>query len=128
MAYKLQMKRYNSAIGDFDLMYPRTKIEQVAGGQRQIITALITIPANWTVVNEDYATQSVNIAGVTASTKIDLQADIDMTLSMGEDGCTGVYIVNNGGTCTAYAIGNPPPCPQLHCKPHCQLYRQMARL
>ena len=52
-------------------------------------------------------TQTVTISGatITANTKVDLQPDATALAQLISDGVTALYIENNNGTLTAYAIG-----------------------
>ena len=51
-------------------------------------------------------TQTVTVSGytVTANTKVDLQPDATAIAQMISDGVQALYVVNNNGTLTAYAI------------------------
>ena len=69
--------------------------------------ATVTLSTNWTGSASPY-TQSVNITGTTANSKVDLQPDASVIAQMGNDGTTALYIVNNNGTLTAYAVGMKP--------------------
>lgn len=55
-------------------------------------------------------TQTVTLSGYTptANTKIDLQPDINTIQQLINDEVGGLYIENNNGVLTAYAIGNKP--------------------
>ena len=45
---------------------------------------------------------------VTANTLVDINQDIAMYQSLQSEGCFGIYVVNNAGTLTAYAMGQSP--------------------
>lgn len=55
-------------------------------------------------------TQTVTISGytITANSKVDLQPDSTALARMISDGVNALYISNNNGTLTAYAIGAAP--------------------
>lgn len=52
--------------------------------------------------------QTITIDGVTANSKIDLQPDSIVLNQMITDGVHALYIENNNGILTAYAIGSAP--------------------
>ena len=101
----INMNRYNGST--YDTLYPATTISQVANGQQQIKVVNITLGTNWTA-GDGYYTQAVTIAGGTANTKVDLQAGYDVIAQMLEDGCTAIYVQNDSGVFTAYAVGEAP--------------------
>ena len=102
--YRINMKRYNGT--DYDIMYPRTFMEQVANGQRQIIVHTGSLGTSWTGTGP--YTQVVTIDGIDSDSKIDLQPDADVINKLMESGTTALYIVNNSGVATAVAIGAAP--------------------
>ena len=67
--------------------------------------ASVTLSATW--AGDDPYTQTVTISGytVTAHSKIDLQPDTNAIAQLVSDGVQALYIDNNNGTLTAYAIG-----------------------
>lgn len=52
-------------------------------------------------------TQTVTVSGytITANSKVDLQPDASQIAQLIEDGVQALYIANNNGTLTAYAVG-----------------------
>ena len=102
--YRINMKRYNGT--DYDIMYPRTLIEQVTDGQRQIIVDTVSLGTSWTGTGP--YTQVVTIDGIESDSKIDIQPDADVINKLMESGTTALYIVNNSGVATAVAIGAAP--------------------
>lgn len=71
-------------------------------------TSSITLTAaGWTGDTSPY-TQSITIAGSTAHTKVDLQPDASAIAQLITDGVAGMYIANDGGTLTAYAVSAKP--------------------
>ena len=51
--------------------------------------------------------QNVVIDGISASSMVTIQADLDQIAHLGENG-TALYIENDGGVTTAYAVGSKP--------------------
>lgn len=102
--YRINMKRYNGT--DYDIMYPRTLIEQVTNGQRQIIVDTVSLGTSWTGTGP--YTQVVTIDGIDSDSKIDLQPDANVINKLIESGTTALYIVNDGGVATAVALGAAP--------------------
>ena len=102
--YRINMKRYNGT--DYDVMYPRTLIEQVTNGQRQIIVDTVSLGTSWTGTGP--YTQVVTIDGIESDSKIDIQPDADVINKLMESGTTALYIVNDNGVATAVALGAAP--------------------
>lgn len=102
--YRINMKRYNGT--DYDIMYPRTLIEQVTNGQRQIIVDTVSLGTSWTGTGP--YTQVVTIDGIESDSKIDIQPDANVINKLMESGTTALYIVNDSGVATAVALGAAP--------------------
>ena len=102
--YRINMKRYNGT--DYDIMYPRTLIEQVTDGQKQIIVDIVSLGTSWTGTGP--YTQVVTIDGIESDSKIDIQPDADVINKLMESGTTALYIVNDSGVATAVALGAAP--------------------
>ncbi len=67
----------------------------------------VTLSTNWTGDTSPY-TQTVTIFGTTPNSKVDLQPDATAVSQMVDDGTVSLYIANNNGTLTAYAVGEKP--------------------
>lgn len=102
--YRINMKRYNGT--DYDIMYPKTLIEQVTDGQKQIIVDIVSLGTSWTGTGP--YTQVVTIDGIESDSKIDIQPDTYVINKLMESGTTALYIVNDSGVATAVAIGAAP--------------------
>ena len=66
----------------------------------------LQLPASWAGTGP--FTQVLTIDGATANSKIDLQPDAAVIAQLLSDGVQALYIVNDNGTCTAYAVGAAP--------------------
>lgn len=102
--YRINMKRYNGT--DYDIMYPKTLIEQVTNGQRQIIVDTVSLGTSWTGTGP--YTQVVTVAEADANSKVDLQPDATIIQKLIDAGTTALYIVNDDGVFSAVAIGSAP--------------------
>lgn len=102
--YRINMKRYNGT--DYDIMYPRTLIEQVTDGQKQIIVDTVFIGTSWTGTGP--YTQVVTVSEADANSKVDIQADATIIQKLIDAGTTALYIVNNDGVFNAVAVGAAP--------------------
>ena len=102
--YRINMKRYNGT--DYDIMYPRTLIEQVTDGQRQIIVDTVSLGTSWTGTGP--YTQVVTVAEADADSKVDIQPDATIIQKLIDAGTTALYIVNDDGVFSAVALGAAP--------------------
>ena len=85
---------FNTALADL----PNYKVKKAA----------LSLPAaSWAGSASPY-TQSVTIDGITVNSKVDLQMDSTAIGVMVDSGTTAIYIANNNGTLTAYAVGEKP--------------------
>lgn len=112
--YNIQMNKYNALNAEYDQLYPATKIENVDGLdtalQKKANTtkkASITLSTDWTGTESPY-TQLVTIPNTNTNSKVDLQPDASVIAQMVDDGTVAMYIANNNGTLTAYAVGEKP--------------------
>ena len=69
--------------------------------------ATITLSTDWIGDASPY-TQVVIISGITANSKVDLQPDATAIQQMIDDGTVAMYVVNDNGILTTYAIGEKP--------------------
>lgn len=82
-------------------------IKDVTARNMKPNTAAITLSAaSWT--GNDPYTQAISIAGVTAQSKVDLQPDATVLAAMMDAGVNAMYVENNNGVLTAYALGAAP--------------------
>lgn len=102
--YRINMKRYNGT--DYDVMYPRTLIEQVTDGQRQIIVDSVSIGTSWSGTGP--YTQTIVVDNADANSKVDIQTDATIIQKLIDSGTTALYIVNNDGVFSAVAVGAAP--------------------
>lgn len=88
------------------------EVEELSAGfpDKQDITDKLTLTlaaASWTGSESPY-TQGVTITSGTATSQADIQADAAAIQQMLDDGTNAIYIANNNGTFTAYAVGEKP--------------------
>lgn len=88
------------------------EVEELSGAvpdkQEQIDKLTLTLTAaGWTGSASPYS-QGVSITGGTATTQVDIQADDTVIQQMLDDSTNAIYIANNNGTFTAYAVGEKP--------------------
>ena len=93
-----------------DLAKPISTATQTALNAKQgsIIKGSVTLTvAGWVADGDDWK-QPVTIAGGAAGKQVDLEADKTAIKQMLDDGTSALYIANNNGTFTAYAVGEKP--------------------
>lgn len=93
-----------------DLSKPVSTATQTALNAKQgsIRKMTVTLPVTgWSGSASPY-TQSAVITGGTASSQVDVQPDEVVIQQMLDDGTNGIFIKNNSGTFTAYAVGEKP--------------------
>jgi len=86
--------------------YAQQAAALTVGKEDAIRAASVTLSASWS--GSGPYTQSVSISGATANTKVDLQPNAAALAQLLSDGVSALYIENNGGTLTAYALGAAP--------------------
>lgn len=74
--------------------------------QCKIRHATVTLTTTWQGGNP--YSQAVTISGITANSKVDIEPDANVIAQMQSDGVGAIYIANNNGTLTAYAMQNAP--------------------
>lgn len=74
--------------------------------QRNIVKGSLSLSTSWS--GSGPYTQTVAISGGTSASKIDIQPDATVINQLVSDGVTALYIYNNNGTFTAYAVGAAP--------------------
>lgn len=85
------------------------EVEEMSANKQDITDKLtLTLAAaSWAGSASPY-TQGVTITGGTATSQADIQADATAIQQMLDDGTNAIYIANNNGTFTAYAVGEKP--------------------
>ena len=83
--------------------------EHGSSGGRSVTVKALTLSADWTGAASPY-TQEVTVSGytVTSNTKVDLTADETAIGVMQASGTERIYISQEDGQLTAYAIGGKP--------------------
>lgn len=76
------------------------------GKQVQIAQDQISLSATWAGAGP--YSQVVSVSGATAQSKIDLQPSASVLTQLAADGVTALYVENNNGALTAYALGAAP--------------------
>lgn len=88
--------------------YTKTEINTLLTNKENIIKkTTVTLSTNWLGSSSPY-TQIVTISGTTPNSKIDLQSDATVIQQMIDDEVVALYIVNDNGVLTAYAMGEKP--------------------
>ena len=67
----------------------------------------ITLGTSWVAEGEHFK-QTVSLPGVAANERIDLQPNATVLAQLMNDGVGALYIENNNGVLTAYAVPNAP--------------------
>lgn len=75
--------------------------------QETITKQSVTFSTDWTGDVSPYS-QIVTVSGTTANSKVDLQPEAIVIQQMVDDGTIALYIINDNGVLTAYAVGEKP--------------------
>lgn len=86
---------------------PSQAINAVAGKAITNKLTLTLTAAGWVADDDDWK-QPVTITGGVAGQQVDVEADKTVIKQMLDDGTNAIYIANNNGTFTAYAVGEKP--------------------
>ena len=81
-------------------------IRQYSANNPPVSVGSITLSATWTVASSPYS-QTVTVSGatVTANSKVDIQLTAAQIAALIADGVKSLFIENNAGTLTAWAVG-----------------------
>lgn len=108
--YDKEMVGLGNVDNTSDLAKPISTATQTALNAKQgsIIKGSVTLTvAGWVADGDDWK-QPVTIAGGAAGKQVDLESDKTVIKQMLDDGTNAIYIANNNGTFTAYAVGEKP--------------------
>lgn len=77
---------------------------------KAVVKATISFPSTWTDSTYGYFTATPTVTGytVTANSKIDLEPSAAGILNLQYSGTTAMFVENNNGVLTAYAVNNAP--------------------
>jgi len=97
---------------NFDIIDRQMKLNQNMAASATTTTpsrATISLTDTWTGSSSPY-TQTVTVSGatITSDSKVDLLPDATVLAQMIEDGTTAMWIQNDNGVLTAYAMGTAP--------------------
>ena len=83
---------------------------QGPGGSGSVAVYSVSLPLSWTDSGSGYHSEAVTVTGatITGSSKVDLQPGAAAIQQMISDGVLALYVANDNGTLTAYAVGAAP--------------------
>ena len=86
---------------------PNNTTYTIKDAKARVYTDSITLSTTWS--GSDPYTQTVTLSNytVTSNSKVDIQPDSTAIAQLISDSVKGLYILNNAGTLTAYAVGAP---------------------
>ena len=82
-------------------------IKDVTARNMKPRTASVTLTASGWSGDGTY-TQAITIPNTTAQSKVDLQPDATVLVAMMDAGVSAMYVANDNGVLTAYAVGAAP--------------------
>lgn len=92
--------------------YTKKYVDEHGGGEGGDGTSgtygSITLSTSWSGGNPYTQTVAADGYTTTAHTKVDLLADNDIVGKMAADGINQIYVENDNGVLTAYAVGGKP--------------------
>ena len=95
--------------GKDTIYFPGENISIVNNKISAVLYSITTtlMASNWLGTASPY-TQRVTITGGKATSQVNVQGDATAIQQMLDDGTNAIYIANNNGTFTAYAVGGKP--------------------
>ena len=97
----------NWDIIDGELQDINEELQNLDGKIVSVRVVSISLPKNsWSGSN--VFSQQVTVSGITTKSKVDLQPDSAALVQLINDGVSALYIANNNGVLTAYAVGASP--------------------
>ena len=85
-----------------------TTWQPLSGSSFTVSKITVQLSTSWTAAGTNIYTQNISLANVTANTQVDLNPGAAAILQMVSDGTYAIYVENNNGTLTAYAVGSAP--------------------
>lgn len=95
--------------GKDTIYFPGENISIVNNKISAVLYSITTtlMASNWLGTASPY-TQRVTVTGGKATSQVDVQGDATAIQQMLDDGTNAIYIANNNGIFTAYAVGGKP--------------------